>query len=187
MINTYIQHILDDRSSIIQRINRLLEDAVPSLRTDIIDTIKWYASKSKPHYVLTQDANQYDDSGVLVERGEVSKDQTISDFLSSEYTGDKIPTYYSGSGWHYTTYADDLNDYLDDQIVCPAIYASIRQSLVDEFGAIDDATFADICDDDRISDELYYYLRDTSDARTFALCDTAIRRIGIADMLLRNL
>lgn len=50
------------------------------------------------------------DSGELYEDGKVSLEQTVSEFLESEYTGASRATYVSHYGLSYNTYGDSLSD-----------------------------------------------------------------------------
>ena len=66
------------------------------------------------HFVWVNDNCPYDHSGILKEAGQIPKDISISDFLSKEYTGAKMPTFMSGRGWDYEKYNDELSYYTQE-------------------------------------------------------------------------
>lgn len=66
--------------------------------------------KEKAHYEWRSNDCPYDYSGELYEDGKVSLEQTVSEFLESEYTGASRATYVSHYGLSYNTYGDSLSD-----------------------------------------------------------------------------
>ena len=74
------------------------------IKSKIVKEIKRYMTPLPVHFEIKRDNNPFDCSGILVEDGDITLNQTVTDFLQNEYTGNKTATYMSGMGWSYDTY-----------------------------------------------------------------------------------
>lgn len=135
----YVEYVNSHVEEIAKYVNDCFEESKDSIREELIEIISGYLTPIPTHYVHEDDDNPYDHSGVIVEDGDVSLDQTISDFLENEYSGNQEATFMSHMGWNYNTYGDELSDEtirIAGDIMFPAIKRYIEKhfniSLSDE-------------------------------------------------------
>lgn len=143
----FIDYINCHITEIVNHINEQFHNSKDFIKAKILHEIKGYLEPLPIHYEWQYDGCPYDCSGELVYDGYVSLNQTISDFLANEYSGQKVPTYESGRGFNYLTYGDKLSDFtrsLADTIM----YNSVKSQLENVFDIVIDAElFSEIMDD----------------------------------------
>lgn len=179
----YVEFVNDNIEQIAEYVNQSFEQSKEFIRTKLIRLIRAYLADKPIHYIKEDDGNPYDCSGILVKDGYVSFDQTVIDFLQEEYTGDKEPTYISGMGWHYNTYADDLS-YDTINIAYEIMLSAIRRYIENEFTVIlSESEFDNIKTACRDFDDIY----DICIAFDFFYGEPAVEFCGISDMKLSDL
>lgn len=179
----YVEFVNNNIEQIAEYVNQSFEQSKEYIRMKLIRLIKAYLVAKPIHYVNEDDGNPYDCSGILVKDGYVSFDQTVTEFLQEEYTGDKEPTYISGMGWHYNTYADDLS-YDTINIAYDIMLSVIRRYIENEFTvALSDDDFEDIKSVCRDFDDIY----DNCIASDFFFGEPAVEFCGLSDIKLRDL
>ena len=80
------------------------------IREQLLESLAAMLNPIPTHYEWRSNDCPYDYSGELYEDGKVSLEQTVSEFLESEYTGASRATYVSHYGLSYNTYGDSLSD-----------------------------------------------------------------------------
>lgn len=100
---------------IVKKIKEKLEQKIQSSELILLKKIKSEYSV----YFLTEtrkdvfdDGHSFDRSGVLMDTGEIFKDEysTFLDFLEAAYNGNSSPTFMSGWGLSYDTYKDEVEE-----------------------------------------------------------------------------
>ena len=100
--------------------------------------------RSKIVKEIKRDNNPFDCSGVLIEDGNITLNQTVTDFLQNEYTGNKTATYMSGMGRSYDTYEDELG-YLTLEMASEIMLSAIRKHIESHYCVkLSDDEFKDI-------------------------------------------
>lgn len=102
-----------DYDKIVEEINVLVDSNYTELLTLMSASSKGCLDEDGllPIYKLVDDGCPWDHSGELEYDGSVDPSKiTLYDFLLECYTGDKEPTFESGCGWHWLTYADMLSE-----------------------------------------------------------------------------
>lgn len=104
-----VKYIEEHAMEIAKEVNKSFEDSKEEIKSKIIQEIKNYIESIPVHYEWKDDGCPYDHSGILVKDGVVDMEQTVSNFLESEYSGQTEATYMSGCGFHYRSYGDELS------------------------------------------------------------------------------
>ena len=177
----YVKYIDDNIEDVANYVNNCFENSKESLKEKLINEIREYLEPLPIHYVLKPDDNPYDHSGVLVEDGYISLDQTIEEFLENEYTGTKRASYISGMGWIYDDYGEELSYYTLD-LAADIYFPAMRKYLEDKFSvSLSEEEFDKIrvlCGD------LVY---DNSIASDFFFTECAIKYVGIENLKLTDI
>lgn len=119
-------------TEIVNHINEQFHNSKDFIKAKILHEIKRYLEPLPIHYEWQYDGCPYDCSGELVYDGYVSLNQTISDFLANEYSGQRVPTYESGRGFNYLTYGDKLSDFtrsLADTIMYNSVKSQLKKRI----------------------------------------------------------
>lgn len=112
---------------IVQYVDKVLLDFMPELKDKVLDKIKEYLDPRPKRFDWVDNGDPYDYSGEIRENGYISLNQTLESFLE-EYTGAKEATYVSSYGWRYTTYGDEIADFIFP-IVCALMKDSVFEFL----------------------------------------------------------
>lgn len=152
------------------------------IRSKIVKEIKRYITPLPVHFEIKRDNNPFDCSGVLVEDGNITLNQTVTDFLQNEYTGNKTATYMSGMGWSYDTYEDELG-YLTLEIASEIMLSAIRKHIESHYCVkLSDDEFEDIRCACYEFDDIYM----ACIANEFFSSLEAIKFVGIGDIKLSS-
>lgn len=179
----YINFVNSHVDKIAAYVNECFKQSKDSIKEKLICLIRDFLSPVPIHYAIKDNHSSYDDSGILVEQGSVSLDQTIKEFLQNEYSGNKEATYSSGMGWNYNTYEDELHyDTMD--IASNIMFPAICKYIEDHFHvSLSDEEFEDIVDSCGDFDEIY----DNCIANEFFFGTPAVEFVGIENMLLKDI
>lgn len=176
-----INCVKDHTDAIAERVNEQFQIEKESIREKLLHEIKEYITPIPIHYKWEHDGCPYDDSGILEPNGTVNLNQTIAEFLENEYTGQKVATYISGSGFYYLNYGDELS-YLTREIESDILERTTRKYLEELFDErIPDDVFEEIiCD---YHDDIY----DNCLAFEFFSYEAAMEFVDIGNMKLSDL
>lgn len=105
-----IDYIKQNEDEIAEYVNSLFLAQKDVIREQILESLAAMLNPIPTHYEWRSNDCPYDYSGELYEDGKVSLEQTVSEFLESEYTGASRATYVSHYGLSYNTYGDSLSD-----------------------------------------------------------------------------
>lgn len=176
----YITYVNENIDNIAAYVNECFNKQKPFIKAKIIRELKKYINPLPIHYEWENgyEDNPYDHSGILVEKGIVSTNQTVAEFLENEYTGNRIASYESGCGWYYDTYGEDLSyDTID--IAGDIMRTAIRTCIENEFSvALNDDEFMEISDECGNFDDIY----GVCIASDFFIAMPAIEFIGIENV-----
>lgn len=179
----YIDYVNTHVDEIAVYVDECFEQSKDSIKEKLICLIRDYLSPVPIHYVIKNDHNPYDSSGILVEQGYVSLDQTVKEFLEDEYSGNKEATYTSGMGWNYNTYEYELH-YKTINIAADIMFPAICRYIEDHFHvSLSDEEFEDIVDSCGDFDRIY----DNCVATDFFFGTPAVEFVGIENMLLKDI
>lgn len=149
MLKNIINHINSNTEEIAEYINDYFDKKKTVMKETIINVLRGYLEPIPIHYTWSRGDNPHDSSGVLVQDGEVSLNQTVSSFLENEYSKNITATHEKGQGQHYNTYGDELQDDIHEltgEIMKEAICEYVKEQF-----------------DISISDDDFEYLQDTCD------------------------
>jgi len=181
MIDRYSNYIEEHAEEIINKVNSQFELSKEFIRAKFLHYIKQYLKPIPEHFEWYDDGCPYDHSGELIQTGYINLNQTISEFLENEYTGDKEPTYESGWGFRYLTYGDDLSQ-LAMEIGETIMQNTMQQILEEAFNkTISEDLFTEIMD---ISHDTIY---DECLAGDFFFYEVAVEFTNIGHLRLRQL
>ena len=119
-----------DREAIYQKIkNSILKEDTSLIESEMDETIRDVITCLTPHRWEEDDWNPFDHSGTVREIPPEELREFISGqegsmrcvmlgLLSCIYTGAKTPTFESGCGWNFVTYADAINDSFYEDFFC---------------------------------------------------------------------
>ncbi|MCR5746428.1 MAG: hypothetical protein K6G03_01860 [Lachnospiraceae bacterium] len=182
-ITEYIDYVNSNADSIARYVDECFERSRDFLRIKLIRMIKSYIEIIPIHYEWEYDDDPYDHSGILIENGFVSMDQSVSEFLDNEYTGQKSATYENGMGWSYDTYGDELS-YYTLELGYDIMLSAISRSIEEKFSVtITTDELEDIRDNCNNFDDIY----DSCLASDFFCYEPAVGFTGIGGMKLRNI
>lgn len=175
-INSHIDEIAD-------YVNEKFDLLKDDFRDKIINKIKGYLDPLPAHYNLEDDGCPYDKSGIINEKGSISLNQTVSNFLEEEYTGSYEATYISGMGTSYNTYGDELHGDIMD-IADKIMLLSIQKFVESYFGIeFTDAEFEEIKQSCGDFQDIY----DSCIAADFFFWQSAIEFVDIGDIKLSDI
>lgn len=179
----YIEFVNSHTDEIAKYVNDCFEQSKDFIRVKLLRKIREYLTPIPVHYEKKDDNHPYDCSGVIVECGNISLNQSVTSFLKNEYSGNKEATYISGMGWNYNTYEDELH-YYTIEIAADIMFPAIRRYIDNQFSTtLSDEEFQDIQDACSEFDEIY----DNCIANEFFFCYLAIDYVGISDMSLTTI
>lgn len=176
----YVDFINSHIDEIANYVNEKFDLLKDDFRDKIINKIKGYLDPLPAHYDLEDDGCPYDKSGVINEKGSISLNQTVSNFLEEEYTGSYEATYISGMGTSYNTYGDELHgDIIDiaDEIMLLAIQKFVESYFGTEFTGAKFEEIKQSCGD-------FQDIYDSCIAADFFFWQSAIEFVDIGDMKL---
>ena len=127
-IQQYTNYVNSHVEEIARCVDARFEKNKRQIKSKIVKEIKRYITPLPVHFEIKRDNNPFDCSGILVEDGDITLNQTVTDFLQNEYTGNKTATYMSGMGWSYDTYGDEL-EYLTLEIASEIMLSTIRECI----------------------------------------------------------
>jgi len=117
---------------IVEKIKEKLEQKIKESEPILLEKIKSEYSVSfltETRKDVFDDGHPFDRSGVLMDTGEIFKDEysNFLDFLEAAYNGNSSPTFMSGCGLRYDTYKDEI-----EESVREWLYKEL-ENVVDEF------------------------------------------------------
>lgn len=180
-ITKYAEYIKEHAKEIGEKVNHEMRESIDSIREDLVDTIKAYLEFSPIHYEWQPDGCPYDSSGKIVEKGTVSLDQTVKEFLSNEYTGRTTATFTSGHGLSYDAFGYELS-YYTFELAEDFMYNVTKNEL--------ELVFPQEINDDMFNEIINYCHDDIFDnclAIDFFCWEPAIDFVGIGDIKLSEL
>lgn len=159
-----------------------------TIRAIILDEICDYLSPLPTHYEWYYDDCPYDFSGLLRKDGKVSLEQTISDFLFYEYTGEKEATYMSHMGFYYCTYGDELC-YIGMKISHDILLSTTYEYLKNMGTSLTNLSEQDLkaAFKDDVVDAIYDEIYDNSLAMEFFFYEAIIDFLDIGEIFLWKL
>lgn len=159
-------------------VNLRFEECRAYLRGRVLAHIKKFLTPLPAHFVWERGSCPYDSSGELKRDGNVSLDQTISQFLEEEYSGSSEATYISGCGLNWNSWGDELH-YETNEIGYTVMKEVLLSYLEEKMHR--PVSEKDLCyvDTDPVYDLCY--------ASDFFFYEAAIDFLGIGDMLLSSL
>ncbi|WP_026506220.1 hypothetical protein [Butyrivibrio sp. NC3005] len=164
-------------------VNECFDQSKEFIKARLIRRIRDELSPTPVHYEIKYVYDPYDHSGILVEDGYISLEQTVGEFLENEYSGNKKATYESGRGWNYLTYGDEISyDTLD--MASDIMFSAIRRHIENHFGEnLSDDELEDIRESCSDFDDIYVDCK----AYDFFCSMGAAEFVGIEDMQLKDI
>lgn len=149
-----VQYIEDHLKEVCQAVDDKIEESSDEIEKQIFDYIKKHVKADTKHLEWDFDGCPYDHSGILVEKGTIDLSQSLGVFLNEEYTGQRIPTFESGCGWHYECFEDLLSELTID--IAENILKKITRAFIEKhFGIqLNEDIFDEILD--KVHDLIYY-------------------------------
>ncbi|MBQ7431330.1 hypothetical protein [Butyrivibrio sp.] len=152
----YAEYVANNTGMFAEEVNKSFERSKDLIKGRILNEIRKNLTPIPEHFEWSRGECRYDSSGYLKEKGLISLNQTLYDFLNNEYTGASMPTYESGHGLNYCTYGDDLSIFTLD-LACNYMRQTIKSIIESKFNISltedDMLTIGEGCDDyDRIYD-----------------------------------
>lgn len=132
MIQKAVNYVNQNTELLVENVNETFEEEKEWIRKQVVQLIQERFSQPLPHYRWEYDGCPYDRSGTLVKEGEISDQQTVSDFLENEYTGGRVPTYESHRRFAYDTYGDWLSQEsltIADNIMMESVKTDVESYL----------------------------------------------------------
>jgi hypothetical protein len=168
---------------IAEYVNECFDQSKEFIKARLIRRIRDELAPTPVHYEIKYVYDPYDHSGILVEDGYISLEQTVGEFLENEYSGNKKATYESGRGWNYLTYGDEISyDTLD--MASDIMFSAIRRHIENHFGEnLSDDELEDIRESCSDFDDIYVDCK----AYDFFCSMGAAEFVGIEDMQLKDI
>ena len=126
------EYVNENVTKIAENVNKKFYRDKDYIKKQLIMTIQSFLSPIPVHYYWVYDGCPYDYSGILVKDGFVSLEQTVDEFLSCEYSGNKESTYISRFGFSYNSYGDELS-YVTLDIGIKIMDTCIREQIENHF------------------------------------------------------
>ena len=79
--NSYVDYVNSNIDELAKYVNKCFDSAKASIKNTLLDSIKSSLKPLPPHYDWEPGDCPYDHSGIIVQNGFVSLDQTVSEFL----------------------------------------------------------------------------------------------------------
>ncbi len=105
-----VEYVNSHVEEIAEYVNECFDQSKEFIKARLIRRIRDELTPTPVHYEIKYVYDPYDHSGILVEDGYISLEQTVGEFLENEYSGNKKATYESGRGWNYLTYGDVVDE-----------------------------------------------------------------------------
>lgn len=131
-IQIYINFINTKNDKIAEYVNECFYSSKDFIKEKLIEQIRKYLTPLPIHYEWEDDGCPYDISGQIRPNGKISLNQTISEFLENEYSGNKEATYISGMGFYYNSYGDELS-YFTTKIAAEIMFSAIQKYIENHF------------------------------------------------------
>lgn len=183
-MNDYTTFINSHTQEFALEVNRQFELSKNNIKEKLLSIIKTYIDPIPKHYKWEDDNwEPYDYSGIIVEDGLISLDQTVSEFLENEYSGNKDATYESECGWYYRRYGDELSYETSNiayEIMMNAIKEFLEKSFTTTISEDELETIKESCNE---FDEIY----DSCIAYEFFSYEPAIEFVNIGNIKLSKL
>ncbi len=181
----YVGYVNSHVDEIAEYVNECFEQSKEFIKAKLIRQIRDELSPIPVHYELKYVYDPYDHSGILVEDGYVSLEQTVEDFLENEYSGNREVTYESGRGWNYPTYGEDIDrTQYTDEMAWNIMLSAIHRYIENHFGeSLSDDELTNIRNSCDNFDEIY----ENCKAYDFLNCMGAVEFVGIENMLLKDI
>ena len=176
-------YITDHAKELGAKVNKKFEEYKADIREQLLCEIQDYLTDGAIHYEWTEESwdMPYDHSGSLIMSGEISLDQTVSEFLKDEYTGNKRASFMSGCGWFYDTYSEPFSE-LTREIGWHILCEVLKQEAIIFLGSdFNEESFDDWCCDCDF-DPVY----DESLSSDFFFSECAVDFAEIGDILLSD-
>ena len=158
-IKEYSEYLRDHIDEVAEAVDIEAERRIPQIREFVLSYLDDVFSEEYPiHYEIKYGGCSYDHSGRIVEKGIIDASKSIGDFFDTEYTGCKIATHCSHCGWQYDTFADRIQEDIEE-IISDIIITGVRNTINSAFNCtisdadlLDVRTHCDIFDVDDIED-----------------------------------
>ena len=176
-----IKYLKKNTLTVATLVNNCFNERKDGMRKYFMEEIKSELLGNTVHYVWKRGNCPWDDSGELVQDGNIDLQQTVNSFMENEYTGAWEATYESGHGMRYLTYGDAFS-YTTLEIGETIMCTTIKNHLEDIFHIeLTKEEWDDIIDEchDRIYDECL--------ASDFFWCKEAMEFVNIGEMTLDDL
>ena len=182
-----VQYIEDHLKEVCQAVDDKIEESSDEIEKQIFDYIREHVNADTKHLEWDFDGCPYDHSGILVEKGTIDLSQSLGVFLNEEYTGQRIPTFESGCGWHYECFGEPLATFSWD--IAEAILKKVINTMIENHFHInmenemakDKELFADILD------EVHDLVFDDSLVSSFFFPGFAVEWLGIEDITIQEI
>ena len=182
-LKKYVDYVESHTKELTECVNNEFDNQKDSLRKLFLKAIKGRLNNTHYEWEMEYEDNPYDYSGIIEEKGTISLNQTINEFLENEYTGERTPTYASGYGWHYETYEDDLSKY-SLELACDILNNVVRACLEKQFNVtISDDELEDIRWECNCFDDIY----SESITCDFFCASELVKFVGIGDIKLKDI
>ncbi len=182
-ISEYANYVNASTEEIAKAIDNEFTRQRELIRVKVIREVRNYIEPLPAHYEWVIPVYSYDRTGRLEEKGKISLEQTINNFLYDEYTGNRIPTYESGRGWNYQLYEDELH-YFSMDIAAEIMYQTIQRCIEEKYSvALTRDEFTTVLEACSMFNEIY----DNCMASDFFFPEYVIDYLGIKDLKLRQI
>ena len=182
-----VQYIEDHLKEVCQAVDDKIEESSDEIEKQIFDYIRAHVNVNTKHLEWDFDGCPYDRSGILVEKGTIDLSQPLKVFLNEEYTGQRIPTFESGCGWHYERYEEPLSNLtleigetILDNIVKTMIGNQFHINMEEEI-AKDEVLFLNIMDE--VHDDIF----DGTLVLHFFSYEFVLEWLGIEDITIQEI
>lgn len=181
-----VEYVNSHVDEIVEYVNECFDQSKEFIKARLIRRIRDELSPTPVHYEIKYVYDPYDHSGILVEDGYISLEQTVGEFLENEYSGNKKDTYESGRGWNYLTYGDEISyDTLD--MASDIMFSSIRRHIENHFGEnLSDDELEDIRESCSDFDDIYVDCKAYDFFVVWVLLNLLVLRICNLKTLLRK-
>ena len=158
-IKEYSVYLRDHIDDLAKAVDVEAERRIPQIRDFVLSYIDDVFKGEYPmHCEIKHGGCSYDHSGRLVEKVAIDASKTIGDFFDTEYTGCKFATHCSHYGWRYDTFADRIQQDIEE-IISDIIITGVRNTInsafnctISEEDLLDVRTHCDIFDVDDVED-----------------------------------
>ena len=110
-LKTYVDYVNSHIKEISKDVDIEFNNQKSKLKRITLKKIKTCLNNAHYEWKMNFEDNPYDYSGVIEENGNISLNQTISQFFENEFTGNRTATYENYHGWNYDTYEKQFSDF----------------------------------------------------------------------------